>query len=97
MEHDVQFAPAGYGYAAARGTPADSGSGGAGSWFAFSNPGYTKGFLIGVGATLLLTNPRVKKAMVRGTVRLWSMVQGGVEEVKEQFQDVQAELSQDEE
>ncbi|MFW5899621.1 MAG: YtxH domain-containing protein [Desulfovermiculus sp.] len=70
---------------------------GLGSWFAFSNPGYMKGFLLGAGATLVLTNPRVKKAMLRGTVKLWSMVQGGVEEVKEQFQDVQAEMSQKEE
>lgn len=70
---------------------------GLGSWFAFSNPGYMRGFLLGAGVTLVLTNPRVKKAMLRGTVKLWSIVQGGVEEVKEQFQDVQAEMSQKEE
>jgi hypothetical protein len=56
-----------------------------------------RGFLLGAGVTLVLTNPRVKKAMLRGTVKLWSIVQGGVEEVKEQFQDVQAEMSQKEE
>lgn len=67
----------------------------AGSWFEFSNSGYLKGFLIGAGATLVLTNPTVQKSMVRGTVKIWSLLQGGVEEVKEQFQDIKAEMSEE--
>jgi hypothetical protein len=65
------------------------------SWFDFSNSSYLKGFLIGAGVTLLLTNPTTQKTLVRGAVRIWSFVQGGVEEVKEQFQDVKAEMSQE--
>jgi hypothetical protein len=68
---------------------------GVASWFDFSNSGYLKGFLAGAGATLLLTNPTIQKALVRGTVKAWSFVQGGVEEVKEQFRDVNAEMSQE--
>jgi len=65
------------------------------SWFEFSNSGYLKGFFVGAGATLLLTNPGVQKAMIRGGVKLWSLFQGGVEEVKEQVKDVKAEMSQE--
>ncbi len=67
---------------------------GVNSWFDFSNSGYLKGLVLGAGATLLLTNPTVQKAVVRSTVKLWSFVQGGVEEVKEQFHDIKAEMSQ---
>lgn len=66
-----------------------------GTWFEFSNSGYLKGFLIGAGVTLVLTNPTVQKALVKGTVKVWSTLQGGVEEVKEQFRDVKAEMSEE--
>jgi len=66
-----------------------------GGWFEFSSSGYLKGFLIGAGATLVLTNPTVQKALVRGTVKVWSLLQGGVEEMKEQFRDVKAEMSEE--
>lgn len=66
------------------------------SWFNFSNPSYLKGLLAASGTVLLLTNPTVQKAVVRGTVKLWSLAQGGVEEVKEQFQDIKAEMGQKE-
>ncbi len=66
-----------------------------GSWFDFSNSSYLKGFVLGAGVTLMLANPAVQKAMVRGTVKLWSLVQGGMEEVKEQFQDIKAEMSEE--
>ena len=65
-------------------------------WFEFSNSRYLKGFLIGAGVTFLATNPGVQKAIVKGAVKLWSLVQGGVEEVKEQIHDIQAEISQKE-
>ncbi len=71
--------------------------GGIGTWFDFSDACYLRGFLLGSGATLLLTNPGVQRTLVRGAVKLWSFVQGGVEEVKEQFQDIQAEMSQEKE
>ena len=73
--------------------PAPYSDTGIGSWFAFSNSSYLKGLLLGAGATLILTNSTVQKAMVRSAVKVWSFFQGGMEEVKEQFRDVQAEMS----
>ena len=69
---------------------------GLGSWFEFSNSCYLKGLFVGAGVTLLLTNPTVQKMLMRGIVKVWSTVQGGVEEVKEQFRDIKAEMSQEE-
>lgn len=63
-------------------------------WLAVNDPGYVKGLVLGAALTFLLTNPKVQKAVVKGAVTLWSTVQGGVEEVKEQIQDIKAEMSQ---
>jgi hypothetical protein len=62
-------------------------------WFAFSDPGYIKGLVLGAGLTFVLTNPKVQRALVKGAVSLWSSVQGGIEEVKEQIQDIKSEMS----
>lgn len=62
-------------------------------WFAVTDPGYIKGLLLGAAVTYLLTNPKVQRAMVKGAVTLWTSVQGSVEEVKEQIQDIKAEMS----
>ncbi len=64
------------------------------SWFDFSNSGYFKGLLIGAGLALLMTNPAFQHAIIAGSVRIWSMFQGGLEEMKEQVRDIQAEMSQ---
>ena len=84
------YGSAEYGYQAA--APAA----GMASWIDFSNGNYLKGFLLGAGTTLVLTNSTVQKTLVRSTVKLWSLLQGGVEEVKEQFRDIKAEMSQEE-
>jgi len=63
-------------------------------WFNFSDACYLKGFLVGAGITFLVTNPTIQKAVVRGVINLMSVVQGGVEEVKEQIKDIKAEMSQ---
>lgn len=65
-----------------------------GSWFAFSRADYLKGLVLGAGIALVATNPKVQKAVVSGAVKMWSAIQGGVEELKEQVQDAKAELSQ---
>lgn len=88
------FVPAGA-VAAPAAVPATT-TGFAGGWLNFGNAGYLKGFAIGAAAALVLTNPTVQKALVTGAVKIWSAVQGGVEEVKEQIQDVKAEMSQEE-
>jgi hypothetical protein len=62
-------------------------------WLAVTDPGYVKGLLLGAALTYLMTNPKVQRAVVKGVVTLWSTVQGGVEEVKEQIQDIKAEMS----
>jgi len=64
-----------------------------GSWFDYSNPSYIKGLLVGVGATLLVTNPTVQTAVVKGAVAAWGAVVGGVEEIKEKVRDARAEKS----
>jgi hypothetical protein len=59
-----------------------------------SSPGerFVKGLLIGAAATYVLTNESVQRAVIRGAVQAWSSLQGGVEELKERFQDAEAEL-----
>ena len=84
--------PAPYGQAENYAPAAASGIAG---WFDFSNGAYLKGLLVGAGLTLILTNSTVQKTMIRTAVKTWSLVQGGVEEVKEQFRDVNAEMSQE--
>ncbi len=64
------------------------------SWFNFSNSGYIKGLVIGAGAALLLTNPAVQHALISGSIKIWSLFQGGIEEMKEQVHDIRAEMSQ---
>lgn len=62
-------------------------------WLAFNDPGYVKGLVLGAAAAYVLTNPKVQRALVKGAVTLWSSLQGGFEEVKEQIQDIKSEMS----
>jgi hypothetical protein len=57
-----------------------------------SNPRFMRGVLIGAAAAYLLSNEQVQQAAIRGMVQVWSLVQGGVEEMKERFRDAEAEL-----
>ncbi len=40
----------------------------------------------------MLTNESVQRTAIKGVVKAWSMLQGGVEEIKERFQDAEAEI-----
>lgn len=56
------------------------------------NDRFLKGLLIGGAAAYLLSNETVQRTAIRGAVRAWSLLQGGVEELKERFHDAEAEL-----
>lgn len=58
----------------------------------FTNDRFLKGLLIGAAAAYLLTNESVQRTVIRGAVRTWSLLQGGVAELQERFQDAEAEL-----
>ncbi|MGQ9659847.1 MAG: hypothetical protein ACUVQI_02650 [Thermochromatium sp.] len=53
---------------------------------------FLKGLLIGAAATYLLTNEQVQRTAIKGVVKAWSLLQSGLEELKERFGDAQAEL-----
>jgi len=58
----------------------------------FGSDRFLKGLLIGAAAAYLLTNESVQRGAIKGVVKAWSMLQGGVEEIKERFQDAEAEI-----
>ncbi|MCF7992381.1 MAG: hypothetical protein K9M02_18220 [Thiohalocapsa sp.] len=62
------------------------------SFFNLGNDRFVKGLLIGAAAAYLLTNEDVQRTAIKGAVKLWSTLQGGIEEAKERFRDAEAEL-----
>jgi hypothetical protein len=58
----------------------------------FSNDRFLKGLVIGAAAAYVLTNESVQRSAIKGVVKVWSMLQGGVEEIKERFHDAEAEI-----
>ncbi|XPV75057.1 MAG: YtxH domain-containing protein [Desulfovibrio sp.] len=65
------------------------------SWFNVTDVKYLAGAALGAGVAYAMTNEKVQKTVVSGAVRLWAGIQGGVEEVKEQVQDIKAEMSRE--
>ena len=63
-------------------------------WLNFSDQQFWKGLLLGAGVTLLVTNETVQKGIMKCVAKVYSTVQGGVGELKEKFEDVQAEVRQ---
>ena len=53
---------------------------------------FVRGLLIGAAAAYLLTNEEVQRTVIKGAVKVWSSVQGGLEEAKERFRDAEAEI-----
>lgn len=53
---------------------------------------FIKGALIGVAAGYLLTNEKAQKAIFKTIAKGTSMLQMGVEEMKERFEDAKAEM-----
>jgi hypothetical protein len=62
-------------------------------WLDFRNEAYLKGLLVGALGAVLMSNDDVQKKAMQSVAGLWSLLQGGVEELKERFADVEAEMS----
>lgn len=62
------------------------------SLFGMPNDRFLKGIMIGAAVTYLATNEQVQRTAIKGVVKAWSLMQGGIEEVKERFGDAAAEL-----
>lgn len=53
-----------------------------------------KGILIGAGVTYVLTNENAQKALFNSFAKLQNMLNMGLEELKERFEDAKAELEE---
>lgn len=62
------------------------------SFLNFSNDRFLKGLLIGAAAAYVLTNEHVQRGAIKGVVKAWTLLQGGMEELKERFHDAEAEI-----
>jgi|GEM_PF-3678975 len=62
------------------------------SFFQLENDSFWKGILVGSLATLLLTSSTVKKGIMKTAIKASASVKGGIEELKEQLADVEAEV-----
>ncbi len=63
------------------------------SWFNVNDTSYLKGAVVGAAVALLAANPTVQKAIVSASVKVWTAMRGGMEELKEHVQDIKAEIS----
>jgi len=60
----------------------------------FRHDQFWKGAILGAAVVFIVTNDTVQKALMTGMAKLWTTAQAGVEELKEKYQDVKAEMSQ---
>ena len=61
-------------------------------FFNITDAGFIKGAVIGAAVAYLLTNETVQENAIKTSVKTWSLLQGGIEEIKERFRDAEAEL-----
>ena len=90
-------APAGYPYYPAYAPPPayaayPAHNSGFSSFFNFRDERFVKGAITGAALTFLLTNDTVQKNGIKTLVKVWSLFQSGFEEIKERFQDAEAEV-----
>jgi len=57
----------------------------------FSASEILTGALIGAAATYILTNENVQKTIFKGMVSMGDVISGGIDELKERFEDAKAE------
>jgi hypothetical protein len=53
---------------------------------------FTRGLLVGAAAAYMVANPKLQQATISSLVKAWNAVQGGFSELRERFQDAEAEL-----
>lgn len=58
----------------------------------FNSSDFVKGALIGAAAAYLLTNKKVQESLFKTVAKGSSMFQMGMEELKERYEDAQAEI-----
>ena len=58
----------------------------------FNAAGLVKGLLIGGIAAYVLTNPKAQECVFKAIVKGGALINAGIEELKERFEDVKAEL-----
>lgn len=59
----------------------------------FNNAEFLKGALIGAAVGYILTNEKAQKTIMKTVAKGTQMLQMGVEEIKERFEDVKAEMA----
>ncbi|PID47871.1 MAG: hypothetical protein CR967_02670 [Proteobacteria bacterium] len=60
----------------------------------FDNGEFIKGALVGVAIGYLLSNEKAQKTLMKTIAKGTQMLQMGIEEAKERFEDVKAEMEQ---
>lgn len=58
----------------------------------FNSAGFLKGVLLGAGAAYILSNPKAQETLFKAIIKGTSLLNAGIEELKERFEDVKAEL-----
>lgn len=58
----------------------------------FNAAGFVKGLVIGGIAAYVLTNPKAQECLFKAIVKGGALINAGIEELKERFEDVKAEL-----
>ena len=58
----------------------------------FNAAGFVKGLLLGGIAAYVLTNPKAQECVFKAIIKGGELINAGIEELKERFEDVKAEL-----
>ncbi|WP_169763943.1 YtxH domain-containing protein [Campylobacter mucosalis] len=58
----------------------------------FNAAGFVKGLVVGGIAAYVLTNPKAQECLFKAIIKGGELINAGIEELKERFEDVKAEL-----
>ncbi|WP_069637681.1 oxidoreductase [Campylobacter pinnipediorum] len=62
----------------------------------FNAAGFVKGLVLGGLVAYVLTNPKAQEYIFKAIIKGGSLINAGIEELKERFEDVKAELEAEE-